>query len=118
MTDEQILQEFVAGDSFRTIGRRHGFSHEQARRVVRKRVRQHVDDLELLIMVAQKEGVELTYPVPGTSGPFADAVVEYVRLMAAELAERGVRCAIRYTPTPDGFALGLVPETTKNEEES
>ena len=53
-TTQELLTEHARGDSYRTIGQRHGMSHEAVRQVVIREGRRFVDRVELDLYVAWK----------------------------------------------------------------
>jgi len=107
--DESILRERVSGDTFREIGERHGISTMRAHTVYGRAARQHLDDLQRRLLAnAQSATDDLeVLLIPHHSGPEFDAAIDYLRWVAAELAERGVKLKIHPRPAMNGIAFGL-----------
>lgn len=63
--DHSMLAEHARGDSLRTIGKRHGVSHEQARRLILQTGSALIRDLErdlLLAELTRDQGKEPDWP--------------------------------------------------------
>jgi len=125
MTDaDTILAEHARGDSLRTIGKRHGVSHETARRLVLERGSQLIADLAYDLQVAERcERQGLTAEWPTYLIPF-QAQADWQDALAMfdwtvkQLRARGFRVEIVSRTTPAGMALMVtVPRCSGSSEE-
>ena len=113
----QLVADHARGDGFRTIGRRLGVSHEQARRLWARQNREHLDNIELALMVAAKYeamGRREDADWPVIPVPFQDqtgwqAALALLQATVDELRRRDVPVRVHSLPTPagTGFALTL-----------
>jgi len=126
MTDldsTRLLAEHARGDSLRTIGRRHGVSHETARQIVADRGAQLIDDLAYDLQVAEgfeRQGLDAewpTYLVPFQVQEDWQHALALFDWSVAELRRRGldVEIVTRHTVAGVAFMLTLPRRLTQEE---
>src|SRR4051794_32748070 len=104
-----MLAEHAAGDSYRAIGRRHGWSHEHARRVVLREGTKFVDQVELQLMVAAKHEQmgrhdEAEWPglaVPHQPGDGWQRSLSLLQWTVDQLRERGMAVLVTTRSLPN-----------------
>src|SRR4051794_21629825 len=110
-----MLAEHAAGDSYRTLGQRHGMSHEAARQVVVREGRRFVDEVERDLLVAWKltqQGSEAeaqwpTFLVPHQLQEGWQKAFAFWSWVVDQLKSRGLGVHLRHTPTRSGSAVQL-----------
>ncbi len=114
----RMLAEHASGDSYRTIGRRHGRSHEGARQIVIRESTQFIDRVELDLYVAAKlESMGCEAEWPTFVIPFGEdwqTALSFFQWTVNRLTARDVHVAVRNRPTPAGhvFLLSLREESS------
>jgi hypothetical protein len=106
--DLRVVREHEAGDTYQSIGERHGITRQYAHLIVSK-ARQHVDSLELDLLRAKKTGEHPTLLVP--FGPDYTLAQDYLQFCRDQLRARGVRVKVRAKQTKEGTAFQLEEET-------
>jgi hypothetical protein len=108
-SDRAVLDEHIAGASFRDIGARHGISHERARQVYVREARAHVDKIELDMLACRKSGEAFLLLIP--NGPDRTLALDYLSWVVKQLRSRDIAVAVRVHTTTAGLAVELADET-------
>ena len=109
----QMVGEHAHGDSYRTIGQRHGLSHEAARQVVLREATKFVDSVECDLYLAAKweaMGRQAEWPtlvVPHQPGDGWSVALSLLQLVVDRLKARDVPVHVQTRPTPDGSVFQL-----------
>ena len=116
MTDvitRSMLAEHVGGDSYRTLGRRHGFSHEKARRLVLQQGSELIRDLECdLITATRGEDEWPTCLIPyQPRSDWRNAILMFDWCVSS-LRDRGFEIEVRTRPTKVGVCFMLTTRRT------
>lgn len=114
-TTYPLLAEHAAGDSYRTLGQRHGCSHESARQVVMRQATALVNDVQMTLYVAAKlEAMgrhgEAKWPglvVPHQPGDGWRLSLSLLQLVVGRLRERGVAVVVQTRPVPNGIVFQM-----------
>jgi hypothetical protein len=111
-----LLAEHARGDSYRTIGRRHGLSHEGARKAVMRQGSAFVNRVEMDLMVAAKyERMGLTSKAvwPGLAiphGPGWQLGLSLLQWLVDELRDRKLAVRVLTRSVPNGIVFLLTLE--------
>lgn len=117
--ERSVLMERVSGATCREIAAKHQMSPETARKLARRVMREHADEIELALLAGTKTPGEVGYTVlvPLTADGTLDGVlIDYARWICDELRERGVKLRTSYWAKPDGIAIGLDMVLNEKEE--
>jgi hypothetical protein len=110
----EMLTEHARGDSYRTIGARHGVSHEYVRQTVIRAGRRFVDGVELDLYVAWKltqQGRETEAEWPALVVPHSpewSTSIGLVQWLVDQLRQRDLDVHVRTQPTPNGSLFMLM----------
>ena len=104
---EPELADHICDQPLRTIGKRHGISHEQARRLIRQQARDHITRIAGELLIASKTGELPTLLIPSLPGPEMDLPVAYLVWICDKLQEVGVELGFTYTAVENGLAIAF-----------
>jgi hypothetical protein len=114
---EQIFQERVLdGRTFRALGERFDVSSQRVEQVFRAFARQHINQIELNLMVARKEGNLLALAIPSGFEPEQNAAINYLHWVLRELKRRDLTIQVHYRPLPEGEIAFLLEDRTNYDE--
>ena len=112
-SSRRMVLEHAGGDSYRTIGRRHGMSHEAARQIVLREGTKFVDSVELDLYLAAKlerMGRDAAWPtllVPFQHQSDWQTALRLLSWLVDRLRGRDVPVHVRNRPTPAGHVFML-----------
>jgi hypothetical protein len=72
-----MLTEHARGDSLQTIGKRHGISHETARRVILQQGQSLITDLERDLRAGRRPAISIPYGQPLRGGQDALVMLQW-----------------------------------------
>ncbi len=97
--DVVMFSERLLGDTLQEIGERHDLSIERVRQVIALHATRHLNELEMQLLVCQKEGTALALRVPFEPADDMELGLAYFRWAVAELKKRDL--ALRVVPSVD-----------------
>jgi hypothetical protein len=108
--DQQIVLDREHVPSLRDLGNTHGISHERVRQVVNDAT-EHVNRLELDLLVARKEGVAFGLAVPNQNQGDRAIALDYLQWVLARLRERDLLIEVTTKQTSEGLIVFLEDAT-------
>jgi transcriptional regulator len=103
---QKILLERAQGATVDTIGDRYSISHQRVSVIVLEAT-EHINKLEVDLMVARKEGVPVAFHVPYQRQEDRVIALEYLDWVLARLKDREVEVNVIHQPTTDGNTFFL-----------
>jgi hypothetical protein len=104
--NQRLVLERARGDTLDTIGQRHGISHQRVHMVVREAT-EHVNQIELELMVARKTGHVCSLLVPYQAQEDRQLALNYFDWVVAQLRAREVDVKATHIPTTAGSVFLL-----------
>ena len=114
--DQKIVLERERVPSLRALGRQFGMSHERIRTVVREAT-EHINRLEMELLVARKEGVAFGLAIPNQEQQYRAIALDYLQWVVKRLRARDLDIEVTTKQTSEGLIVFLADQTNYSEEE-
>jgi hypothetical protein len=113
--DEAIFTERVLkGATLEEVGELLDITTQRVHQVARRLIREHIDFIELNLLVAKKEGSLLALAIPDAAEDDQNLAISYLHFVLKALAMREIDVEVHYRPLPGGQIAFLLEDVTKN----
>ena len=113
---QRIVLERERGHTLQAIALRRGISYQRVQTIVRE-AREHIDRLEMHLLVSRKEGVAFGLAIPNQEQQYRAIALDYLAWILDRLRARDLDIEVTTKNTSEGIIVFLEDQTNYSEEE-